>query len=80
MYKPRTVRFYKGKEIPWEVHDCDDTENCSFCKQLKRKFVKNNKKRKREELWNADPNCNHNIVCASGGGIKCTKCNGWYCY
>lgn len=33
-----------------------------------------------EELWNADPDCKHNIVCASGGGIKCTKCSGWFCF
>lgn len=34
----------------------------------------------RGELWNADPNCAHNVVCAPGGGVKCTKCNGWVCY
>ena len=27
-----------------------------------------------EELWEVDPNCNHNIVSASGGGVRCTKC------
>lgn len=32
------------------------------------------------ELWGADPECEHIIICAPGGGIKCTKCNGWYCY
>ena len=29
-------------------------------------------------LWNADPNCKHNIV-SLWSGIKCTKCNGWCC-
>ena len=33
-----------------------------------------------EELWNADPNCKHNIVSARGGGVRCTKCGGWMCY
>ena len=33
-----------------------------------------------EVLWDADPRCEHKIVCAPGGGIKCTKCNGWFCY
>lgn len=34
-----------------------------------------------EELYNADPNCEHNIVGATyGGGVKCTKCKGWFCY
>ena len=33
-----------------------------------------------EELWAADPNCEHEIVYPSGGGIKCRKCRGWCCY
>ncbi len=32
------------------------------------------------ELYEADPACNHNIIDAAGGGIKCTKCKGWFCY
>jgi hypothetical protein len=35
---------------------------------------------KTEDLWNADPKCKHKIVDAKGGGIKCTKCAGWFCY
>ncbi len=34
---------------------------------------------KDEELFGADPKCNHRIVHASGGGIKCLDCSGWYC-
>lgn len=33
-----------------------------------------------DELWNADPNCKHRIECASGGGVRCVKCGGWFCY
>jgi hypothetical protein len=33
-----------------------------------------------EELWDADPNCKHNVIDAPGGGVKCTKCDGWFCY
>ena len=29
-------------------------------------------------LWDADPNCQHNVV-ALWSGVKCTKCPGWYC-
>ena len=32
------------------------------------------------ELWNAKPDCDHEIEAAPGGGIRCTKCPGWYCY
>jgi hypothetical protein len=31
-------------------------------------------------LYNADPDCNHEIYGASGGGIKCKHCTGWFCY
>ena len=31
-------------------------------------------------LFDADPNCKHDIVCAPGGGVKCTKCRGWFCF
>ena len=34
----------------------------------------------RIELWNADPLCNHVIDYPPGGGIKCTKCRGWFCF
>jgi hypothetical protein len=33
-----------------------------------------------QELWEADPDCKHDIQCAPGGGVKCTKCRGWFCY
>lgn len=54
-------------------------------KTVRKQFIKDQAEQKRmdranaEELYNADPDCEHNIVSASGGGVKCTKCNGWYC-
>lgn len=33
-----------------------------------------------EALWDANPTCQHDIQPAPGGGIKCTKCRGWFCY
>ena len=32
------------------------------------------------DLLGGDPNCEHNVVAAAGGGVKCTKCPGWFCY
>jgi len=32
------------------------------------------------KLWDADPKCIHEIINAQGGGVKCTKCSGWFCY
>jgi hypothetical protein len=34
------VRFYKGKPVPWIVHDCDETNSCRFCRRQKREFAK----------------------------------------
>lgn len=33
-----------------------------------------------DELFDADPNCQHNLISPRGGGVKCTKCPGWFCY
>ncbi len=33
-----------------------------------------------EPLHDADPKCVHDIVDAPGGGVKCGKCAGWFCY
>lgn len=39
-----------------------------------------NVKLKTEELFDADPNCDHeeDVTCMSG--IRCKKCGGWFCY
>ena len=44
------------------------------------KRVRNYSNCKTEELYDADPNCKHFVIGASGGGLKCVKCNGWFCY
>ncbi len=33
-----------------------------------------------DDLFDANPHCIHDVVGASGGGVKCTKCTGWFCY
>ena len=32
-----------------------------------------------EVLYDADPDCDHEIV-TLWSGIKCSKCPGWFCY
>lgn len=32
-----------------------------------------------DELIDADPDCQHNVVDAQSG-VKCTKCPGWFCF
>lgn len=30
-------------------------------------------------LYEADPDCAHQIECAQGGGVECVNCYGWFC-
>jgi len=32
-----------------------------------------------EDLFDADPNCDHDIE-VKWSGVKCKKCSGWFCY
>lgn len=32
------------------------------------------------QLWESDPDCTHDIKPASGGGVKCVHCPGWFCF
>ncbi|WP_162819132.1 hypothetical protein [Leifsonia aquatica] len=31
-------------------------------------------------LWGAAVGCKHKIVAGHGGGIRCSSCEGWFCY
>ncbi len=31
-------------------------------------------------LYNARPDCKHEIILPPGGGVKCKHCPGWFCY
>lgn len=33
----------------------------------------------KQELWDADPKCEHDVQ-AQWSGIKCVKCGGWFCH
>jgi hypothetical protein len=32
------------------------------------------------DLWDADPECDHDVDDAPGGGVACKRCGGWFCY
>ena len=36
--------------------------------------------REETDLHDADPACEHDVGAAPGGGVKCRKCRGWFCY
>lgn len=33
----------------------------------------------KRELWNYDPECEHELDPTCWSGIKCKKCAGWFC-
>lgn len=51
---------------PIDEDECDLGKNLIDVKKLS------------DKLYDADPNCNHEIV-PQMSGVKCTKCNGWFC-
>lgn len=51
---------------------CDDDE------ALTRYWKMIEDKEEEEALYNADPNCEHDIVLL-WSGYKCAKCPGWFC-
>lgn len=43
-------------------------------------FSEDRESEEHKELWGRTPGCDGQVVPASGGGVKCTKCRGWFCY
>lgn len=49
-------------------------------KYLYETFLRPLKKIYTGELYNADPNCEHELDERCISGIRCKHCNGWFCY
>lgn len=43
-------------------------------------FSEDRESEEHKELWGRTEGCDGLVVSASGGGVKCTKCRGWFCY
>ena len=35
---------------------------------------------KTDDIWDAAEGCDGEVVSAPGGGIRCNKCSGWFCF
>ena len=79
--------FYKRaqviKDIPPEVstqffNEYGDGGKLSPIEACNRFYQAHHSLGDNEELFDADPDCDHNIVMRSSG-YGCTKCGGWYC-
>ncbi len=53
----------------WELH-----------RQMELQDTEKPMKYKTEELYDADPKCEHEVYSAPSGGVKCKKCTGWFCF
>jgi hypothetical protein len=58
----------------------ENCKNCTLNNTNSKECSECNGENNFEELFEADPNCIHNIISGGGGGIICTKCNGWFCF
>lgn len=43
-------------------------------------FHESKESEEHKELWGARPGCDGQVVTGSFGGVRCTKCPGWFCY
>jgi len=57
-----------------------DKVACHLRNYLYDNYLKPPKKVYKGELYNADPNCEHELDEKQFGGIKCKHCSGWFCY
>jgi len=53
---------------------------CEECAEELAKAQPASDPQNKDILWDANPDCDHNIVDSPGGGVKCTKCGGWKCF
>lgn len=55
----------------------DDEEKDAFPQKDSEVFLYENPN---EVLYGGKPGCNHRIVACLSGGVRCTRCNGWFCF
>lgn len=64
-------------ESVWEDTSNEIKSFCSDeCEEPYKKFQMNLE----QDLYDADPNCEHELDPNCWSGIKCLKCKGWFCY
>ena len=68
--KSEIKKTFKYIECKRCEYTCGCSHECRNCKEGSNL----------SELYDADPNCVHNVKPAGGGGVHCTKCKGWFCF
>ena len=67
------IFYHKGSSI-------EEVYGCPRCDTLLDEEAKSPTSYTNDDLFDADLNCKHEVVSAPGGGVKCTKCPGWFCF
>ena len=71
-------------KIDWSISDKTVEEQYKeaqewlpeICENIKNELMNFNYK---TDLWDADPNCDHELDPNCYSGVRCLKCSGWYC-
>lgn len=66
----------------WNEYAIEPDENLTFkALELKKNLLSTFEELPSQfKLFGSDPNCDHETTSAPGGGCKCKKCDGWFCY
>lgn len=70
----------KDASLPADIQKWRETQAKAVAEAAQRDEQTHQALPERDELWDADPKCQHDIQIAPGGGVKCTKCRGWFCF
>lgn len=87
---PYVIQFKDGTYNTGHGHPCQKWEADEYVSYIDAAKVANELthepaiKRKNQladvELYDADPNCDHEEDLTCYNGVKCKKCGGWFCY
>ena len=70
-------------KIDWSISDKTIEQQFEGAKDWLPNFVEHMTKNwdfdYKTDLWDADPNCEHELDPKCYSGVRCLKCSGWYC-
>lgn len=77
---PRIFVDSAFRNAEWQAIRAMLLKMASDAKSAKESDAKRDERYRRTELYDADPSCEHETYLPPGGGVKCRKCPGWFCY
>lgn len=74
-----TIQIWNGSDVESDDWPNDVPLVKEYIKQGRYHIKRPVESFKKSELWDAAPNCIHELDPRCYSGIRCLKCNGWYC-